>query len=95
MAANWGNLLEKLREISDGRFFSGEKAQEYGLVDDIGNFFDAVQIAAGLSGIKGDPQLEFPRKKWNNYLDLVLESATSALARFYHKPELSAPPSMR
>ncbi len=87
--------MDKLREISDGRFFSGEKAQEYGLVDDMGNFFDAVQIAAGLAGIKGDPQLEFPRKKWNNYFDLVLESATSAVARFYHNADLSASPAVR
>lgn len=87
--------MEKLREISDGRFFSGEKAQEYGLVDDMGNFFDAVQIAAGLAGIKGDPQLEFPRKKWNNYFDLVLESASSAVAKFYNNADLSASPAVR
>lgn len=87
--------MEKLREISDGRFFSGEKAQEYGLVDDMGNFFDAVQIAAGLAGIKGDPQLEFPRKKWNNYFDLVLESASSAVTKFYNNADLSASPAVR
>lgn len=87
--------VDKLREISDGRFFSGEKAQEYGLVDDIGNFYDAVHIAAGLSGIKGDPQLEYPRKKWNNYLDIVMESTTSALARLYRNPGLAASPEIR
>jgi len=31
--------INKLREIADGRFFSGEKAREYGLVDNIGNYF--------------------------------------------------------
>ncbi len=87
--------LDKLREISDGRFFSGEKAREYGLVDDIGNFYDAVQIAAGLAGVKGEPQLEFPRKKWNNYLDIVLESASSALSRLYQKPGLMNAPELR
>lgn len=87
--------INKLREISDGRFFSGEKAREYGLVDNIGNFYDAVQIAAELGGVKGDPQLEYPKKKWNNYLDMVLESASTALAGFSRRAGLVGSPEMR
>lgn len=87
--------VDKLREISDGRFFSGEKAKEFGLVDNIGNFYDAVQIAAELSGVKGDPQLEYPKKKWNNYLDVVLESASIAFSRFYQSAGLVGAPDIR
>lgn len=87
--------IEKLREISDGRFFSGEKAKDYGLVDNIGNFYDAVQIAAELAGVKGDPQLEYPKKKWNSFLDVVLESASTSLSKIYKRAELSASPEIR
>ncbi|MFH0957268.1 MAG: signal peptide peptidase SppA, partial [Pseudomonadota bacterium] len=66
----------KLRQIADGRFFTGSSAKEMGLVDSMGNFFDATNLAARLGEIKGEPQLEYPRKKWNSYLDIFLESAS-------------------
>ncbi len=72
---------EKLRSIADGRFFCGEKAKEMGLVDSLGNFYDAVKIAADMGGVTTEPELVYPAKKWHNLLDLVTESASSALVR--------------
>jgi protease IV len=71
--------LESLRTIADGRFFTGERAKEMGLVDTMGNLFDAVRIAAKLGGIKTDPKLMYPEKRWENYLDLVMESASRSV----------------
>jgi protease-4 len=71
----------KLREIADGRFFTGEKAKEMGLVDTIGNFYDAAKVAADLGGIKTEPELVYPKKKWESYMDLLTESAVSAIAK--------------
>jgi protease-4 len=68
---------EKLRSIADGRFFTGEKAKELGLVDSIGNFYDAVKIAADLGGIKTEPELIYPKKKWGGVMDVFLESIVS------------------
>jgi protease-4 len=88
--------LEKLREIADGSFFTGEKAKEWGLVDTLGNFYDAVTIAAELGGIKVDPELVYPKKKWDSYLDLFLESVGKALVRMADKsPLLEFAPSIR
>jgi protease IV len=70
---------EKLRSIADGRFFTGEKAKELGLVDSIGNFYDAVKIAADLGGIKTEPELIYPKKKWGGITDLLLESVVSGV----------------
>jgi len=67
---------EKLKSISDGRFFTGQKAKEMGLVDDIGNFYDAVKIAADLGHIKTEPELVYPKKKWESYLELLMESTS-------------------
>ena len=38
--------------IGDGRFYSGRKALEYGLVDSLGYFEDSVDKAAAMAGIK-------------------------------------------
>lgn len=44
-----------VRKIADGRIFTGEQAIKVGLIDELGNLEDAVQAAAKLSGIKGEP----------------------------------------
>jgi protease-4 len=72
---------DKLSSIADGRFFTGEKAKELGLVDEIGNFYDAVRIAGKLGGIKGEPELLYPKKKWDSYLDVFLESCANAVSK--------------
>lgn len=73
--------LDKLRSIADGRFFTGQTAKELGLVDSMGNFYDAVRVAANLGGIKGEPELEYPKKKWNSYLDLFMDTASKSLVK--------------
>ncbi|MEJ2717615.1 MAG: signal peptide peptidase SppA [Deltaproteobacteria bacterium] len=73
--------LEKLRTIADGSFFSGERAHKLGLVDTLGNFYDAVKIAGKLGGIEGEPELVYPKKKWGGYLNLLLGSVTGLVTR--------------
>jgi protease-4 len=87
---------EKLRSIADGRFFTGQKAKELGLVDTIGNFYDAVTVAKKLANIKGEPELVYPKKKWD-YLDLFAESASGAINRVADRIRLAQPgvPSIR
>ena len=41
---------DKLREVADGRVFSGKVAKELGLVDELGSLYDAVNKAKELSG---------------------------------------------
>ncbi|HTO93490.1 MAG TPA: signal peptide peptidase SppA, partial [Bacteroidota bacterium] len=48
---------ERIRELADGRVFTGEEAVRLGLVDTLGTFEDAVRIAAGIAGIRGEPAL--------------------------------------
>ncbi len=80
---------DQLRAIADGRFLTGEKAKELGLVDTIGNFYDAVSIAAKLGGIKQEPELTYPTKKWGNIMDLLLESTGQALVKAAEKSKLT------
>jgi len=48
-------LYDDVKKIADGRIFTGEQALKAGLIDELGSLEDAVQTAAKLSGIKGEP----------------------------------------
>jgi len=46
---------DDVKKIADGRIFTGGQALKAGLIDELGSLEDAVQTAAKLSGIKGEP----------------------------------------
>ena len=48
----------KVRKIADGRILTGEQALELGLVDELGNYHDAIAAAAKLGGIEGEPKVK-------------------------------------
>lgn len=48
---------DSLMEYADGRVFTGEEAMAVGLIDTIGTFEDAVEIAGMLGHIQGTPGL--------------------------------------
>lgn len=70
------NLLdeEKVKALADGRVFSGTSAVKNGLIDEIGNYEDAVRATAKMVGIKGEPQIITPPKPKEGFslLDLLL-----------------------
>jgi protease-4 len=49
--------IEKVRELADGRPYTGRQALELGLVDQLGGVADAIQEAARLGGIEGEPEV--------------------------------------
>ena len=49
--------LQEVRSLADGRVFTGRDAKQRKLVDEIGNFQDAVDMTAKLAGISGKPRL--------------------------------------
>ena len=71
--------VETVREIADGRVFSGAKAKELGLVDQLGNFQDAVDLAKKETGIEGDVDLIYPKRRGPSIWDLILRNATKAI----------------
>lgn len=72
--------VEKVREIADGRIFSGARAKDLGLVDFMGNFQDSVEITKKLLGIKGDVALVYPKKSTGELWNLFLESSARHIA---------------
>lgn len=52
-----GIKLEDIKNIADGRIFTGRMAKDIGLVDELGNLQDAIMLAGKLTGIKGEPKV--------------------------------------
>ncbi|MFN0111278.1 MAG: signal peptide peptidase SppA [Blastocatellia bacterium] len=70
------NLLDelKIKLLADGRIYTGDTAVKNGLVDEIGNYEDALKATAKMIGIKGEPNVVTPPKPKQGFswLDLLL-----------------------
>jgi len=54
---------EDIRKIAEGRIWTGKKALEIGLIDEIGGLDKAIQIAAKLGKVKKYRMVYYPEKK--------------------------------
>jgi len=75
----------KVVEIADGRILTGEQAKQLGLVDQIGNLQDAIDIVAKMVGIEGKPHVLYPKKKFSLWEILVKETASTILETLSEK----------
>lgn len=53
---------QQLRSLADGRVYTGKQAKNVGLIDEIGNYYDALAMAAQLGGISGKPVVKVKEK---------------------------------
>ena len=79
---------EKVLEIADARIFSGRQAKKLGLVDCLGSFQDAVDLAKRLANIKGEVKLVYPEKKrrfslWDLLLKNLIDSIMNRIDHHY------------
>jgi protease IV len=74
-----GRSLEvaDVKALADGRIFTGRQAKEAKLVDELGNLEDAIQLAAEIAGIEGEPKVVEPRRRFS--LRELLDSRLSLL----------------
>jgi protease IV len=76
--------LATVRELADGRIFSGEQAHALKLVDRLGTMEDAISEAARRGGIKGKPKVIYPVEKSQSLLDLLASSTAQIMANKLH-----------
>ncbi len=69
----------KVAQIADGRILTGEQAKTLGLVDQLGNLQDAIDITAKLVGIEGKPNVLYPPKKRFSIWELLMRDMASAI----------------
>jgi protease-4 len=72
--------LEQVRQLADGRIFSGEQAVAVKLVDRLGSLQDAIEEAGRLAGLKDEPNIIRPPKKKKLLLDMLVEESASRVS---------------
>jgi protease-4 len=73
-----GLPLDRIRELAEGRLYTGEEAVELGLVDKIGTYEDALLMAARMGGISGEPRV-VEREPARSLLERVLGRFAGAI----------------
>jgi len=68
----------KVAQIADGRILTGEQAKSLGLVDQLGNLQDTIDITAKLAGIVGKPNILYPKRRISIW-DLLIRDMASAV----------------
>jgi protease-4 len=68
----------KVVQIADGRILTGEQAKSFGLVDKMGNLQDTIDITAKMVGIKGKPNILYPKKRISIW-ELIMRDMASAI----------------
>ena len=68
----------KVAQIADGRIMTGEQAKNLGLVDELGNLQDTIDITAKMVGIVGRPNVLYPKKKFSIW-ELLTRDMVSAI----------------
>ena len=80
-----GRSLDKsiVEPLADGSVFTGEQALHLGLIDILGTFENAIEIAANLAEISGKPKVVYPKKERSGLLDYLLGNAKQTASSWF------------
>ena len=74
--------VEDVKKVADGRILTGSQALAEGLVDKMGGLDDAIDIAAKLAGIEGEPKVvKFKEKE--GWFDLLKGKLSGNLSTIF------------
>ena len=79
VADSRGMEIGEVRELATGWVFLGTEALELGLIDEIGNYKDAIDAAAELGGIEGEPVV-IRQEAGYSLMDLIFNYYLNLLA---------------
>lgn len=82
---------ETLLKYANGRVFTGLQAKEYGLVDSLGTFEDAIRITSKMAGIEGEPRIVREKKKFSFFEEMLgskIEDVTDIKGKLFDEPIL-------
>lgn len=83
VAAGRNMAYDNVKQLADGRIYSGEQAQKLGLVDRMGNLEDAIEWAGDLAGIKGQISVIYPPKPRLSFLEYLTESTVDGISKHF------------
>ena len=73
--------LTEVQALADGRIFTGRQAKDAKLVDELCNLEDAIQLAADVVGIEGEPKVLEQRRRFS-IRELLESKLSSVLPKF-------------
>lgn len=73
----------EVKDLADGRIYTGMSAKELGLVDELGNLYYALDRAAEIGGIEGEPTIVYMNKPSLSSLLFGSEAEASATVDQY------------
>ena len=79
VAQGRGLDIEEVRDFADGRVFTGRAAKDLNMIDQTGNFQDAIDMTAELAGISGTPRLLESRRRRVTLLDVITGDISDVL----------------
>jgi len=65
VAAGRALKVEQVRDLADGRVFTGRQARTVKLVDELGDLQDAIKLAGKMGGIAGEPRVVETHKRFS------------------------------
>ncbi len=80
-------LFAFAKSIAEGKVYTGRQALQVGLVDQIGTLEDAIQLAADLTGIRGEPTVVERQEPTYGLLDFL----TQGLSRLVQTQQAHSP----
>jgi protease-4 len=83
--------MDKLMQYANGRVFTGLQAKEYGLIDSLGTFEDAIRITSKMAGIEGEPRIVREKKKISLFETIIggtMEDVTGIKEKLFEEPIL-------
>lgn len=82
---------DTLLKYANGRVFTGLQAKEFGLIDSLGTFEDAIRIASKMAGIDGEPRIIREKKRFSIFEELMgskIEDVTDIKKQLFEEPIL-------
>lgn len=89
LAISEGRGLDEdaIRPLADGSIYTGHQAYNLGLVDTLGGLTEAVDIAANLADITGEPKVVRPYKRREVTIFDLLGGAFSGVSKAVSRPQ--------
>lgn len=85
-AAGRAMTIDEIKKIASGRVWTGEQALENGLVDMLGSFGDAVQLAASKAGVEDYRIRYYPKQK--TFIEKLMGGLEANTKAYFIKREL-------
>jgi len=89
VAEGRGLSKEKVRDIATGQLYTGEQAQELGLVDELGGLDSAIDLASKLAGVT-NPEVVYYRHEAPSLINSLFGMSLKRLTDLVHAQLLGA-----